>query len=175
MSAQTITNNIISTQTAGSVVMQFMPLVKATARRYEGRGAEYEDLVQEGCVALMRLAPTCADARWLPAFLKNRLPGCVRAAAARLRDGRARGTTDLECIEETVSDADVEQSYEAAELRSAIERALLPDELDMVQALTEGFTQAEIARERGVTQQSIAARLKKIRRKLFPILRGEAA
>ncbi|WP_367182252.1 sigma factor-like helix-turn-helix DNA-binding protein [uncultured Cloacibacillus sp.] len=37
----------------------------------------------------------------------------------------------------------------------------------------EGFTQAEIARELGISQQAVAARLKKIRDKLRPLIRRE--
>ena len=37
------------------IVDSYTPLVRATARRYEGRGADYEDLVQEGYLALLIL------------------------------------------------------------------------------------------------------------------------
>ena len=31
-------------------ILRFRPLVAATARRYAGRGAEFDDLVQEGFI-----------------------------------------------------------------------------------------------------------------------------
>ena len=52
------------------------------------------------------------------------------------------------------------------ELRETLERLLTREELDITQALMEGFTQAETARGLGVTQQAVAARVKKIRVKL---------
>ena len=84
------------------IVDSYTPLVRATARRYEGRGADYEDLVQEGYLALLILIPKCPDMKWLAHFLKNNLPGLVRDAAARMRRGRAQGDEVLlEEIEET--------------------------------------------------------------------------
>ena len=47
------------------------------------------------------------------------------------------------------------------------------EELDITQALVEGFTQAEIARGLGVTQQVVAARVKKIRAKLRGAFYGD--
>ncbi len=39
-----------------------------------------------------------------------------------------------------------EERYEETELRETLERLLTREELDITQALVEGFTQAEIAR-----------------------------
>ena len=63
----------------------YAPLVRSVAWRYAGRGAEFEDLVQEGCLALLVLIPRCPDRRWLARYLKTNLPGYVRDAAARMR------------------------------------------------------------------------------------------
>ena len=38
-----------------SELRRFRPLVTATARRYAGRGADFDDLVQEGYLALLEL------------------------------------------------------------------------------------------------------------------------
>ena len=73
------------------IVESYTPLVKATACRYQGRGADYEDLVQEGYLALLFLIPKCPDMKWLAHFLKNNLPGIVRDAAVRMRRGRTQG------------------------------------------------------------------------------------
>ena len=67
------------------LIAKYEPLVKATAKRYAGRGAEYEDLVQEGYLALLILNEKCTDKEWLTAFIARRLPGYVRTAAQRLR------------------------------------------------------------------------------------------
>ena len=77
----------------------------------------------------------------------------------------------LEAIEETAGAED--EKYGEAELREALRRTLTRGELDITQALMEGFTQAEIARELGISQQAVAARLKKIRDKLRPLIRRE--
>lgn len=151
------------------IVDSYTPLVRATARRYEGRGADYEDLVQEGYLALLILIPKCPDMKWLAHFLKNNLPGLVRDAAARMRRGRAQGDEVLlEEIEETVGAE--EEGYREAELRAILFRVLTPEELDLTQALLEGFKQREIAENLGVSQQAVAARLRKIRDKLKGII-----
>ena len=151
------------------IAREYSPLVKAAAARYQGRGAEYDDLVQEGYMALVLLAPQCKERRWLPLFLKNRLPCRVRDAAARMRKWRAGGDEVLlEEIEETAGADD--EKYGEAELRETLRRLLSRDELDLTQALVEGFTQAEIARTLGISQQAVAARLKKIRDKLRPLV-----
>ena len=142
------------------IVDSYTPLVRATARRYEGRGADYEDLVQEGYLALLILIPKCPDMKWLAHFLKNNLPGLVRDAAARMRRGRAQGDEVL--LEE--------EGYREAELRAILFRVLTPEELDLTQALLEGFKQREIAENLGVSQQAVAARLRKIRDKLKGII-----
>ena len=155
------------------IAREYTPLVKAAAAKYQGRGAEYEDLVQEGYMALVVLVPQCRDRQWLPLFLRNRVPYHVRDAAARLR-GRAHDNGDevlLEAIEETAGAED--EKYGEAELRETLRRTLTRGELDITQALMEGFTQAEIARELGISQQAVAARLKKIRDKLRPLIRRE--
>ena len=151
------------------IAREYTPLVKAAAAKYQGRGAEYEDLVQEGYMALVVLVPQCRDRRWLPLFLRNRVPYHVRDAAARMRKrGSDGGEVLLEAIEETAGAED--DKYGEAELREALRRTLTRSELDITQALMEGFTQAEIARELGISQQAVAARLKKLRDKLRPLI-----
>ncbi len=150
---------------APETVLAYLPLVKATAYRYQGRGAEYDDLVQEGCLALLALIPKCPDVQWLAYFLKSHLPGYIRDAAARLRKARAAGAeVPLEELEEILGAE--EQKYREAELRDILRRALTAEELEITRALVEGYSQREIARSRGVTQQAVAFRLKKIRVKI---------
>ena len=119
------------------IAREYTPLVKAAAAKYQGRGAEYEDLVQEGYMALVILVPQCRDRQWLPLFLRNRVPYHVRDAAARLR-GRANdgGEVLLEAIEETAGAED--EKYGEAELRETLRRTLTRGELDITQALMEG-------------------------------------
>ncbi|MEG1913137.1 MAG: sigma factor-like helix-turn-helix DNA-binding protein, partial [Cloacibacillus sp.] len=78
----------------------------------------------------------------------------------------------LEDIEETVGEDESQKRYSEAELSEMLRAALTADELDMTQALLEGFTQKEIAETLGLTQQAVGARLKKIRAKLKGILEG---
>ena len=155
----------------GVMVLSYAPLVKATAHRYEGRGADFEDLVQEGFMALLVLIPKCKEIKWLPLFLRNRLPGYVRAAAARMRNQTGNGDVcDLECIEEIISDSESTSKIESCELRELLERTLSQEELDITQALIEGFTQKDIAEITGVSQQAVSQKLRKIRNKLKKVI-----
>jgi len=66
----------------GALLLSYGPLVRSVARRYSGRGAEYEDLIQEGYLALMSLIPKCRDRSWLPLFFKES-PSGLRARRGR--------------------------------------------------------------------------------------------
>ena len=143
---------------------RFQPLVKATARRYEGRGAEFDDLVQEGYVALLELIPRCGEPGKLPLYLKERLPARVRAAARR--EWRHNGLS-LEDIEGTGEEpADLEEPS----FPDPLVETLGQKEKKIAELLTEGFTQKEISEQFGISQQAVSARVKKMRQKLQPML-----
>ena len=143
---------------------RFQPLVKATARRYEGRGAEFDDLVQEGYVALLELIPRCGEPGKLPLYLKERLPARVRAAARR--EWRHNGLS-LEDIEGTGEEpADLEEPS----FPDPLVETLGQKEKKIAELLTEGFTQKEISEQFGISQQAVSARVKKMRQKLQPLL-----
>ena len=143
---------------------RFQPLVKATARRYEGRGAEFDDLVQEGYVALLELIPRCGEPGKLPLYLKERLPARVRAAARR--EWRHNGLS-LEDIEGTGEEpADLEEPS----FPDPLVETLGQKEKKIADLLTEGYTQKEISEQFGISQQAVSARVKKMRQKLQPML-----
>jgi len=156
----------------GALLLSYGPLVRSVARRYSGRGAEYEDLIQEGYLALMSLIPKCRDRSWLPLFLKNHLPGYVRAAAGRLRKSVPLCTVALEDVEEVLSEDKSAFQRGECELYDLLRGALTDEELDITQALMEGFSQKEIGEALGVTQQAVSARVRCIRDKLAPFVRG---
>ena len=157
--------------TLEGLVMNYTPLVKVTAYRYQGRGAEYEDLMQEGYLALLLLIPQCKDLKWLPYFLKSRLPGYVRTAAERLRGRKRTPEVGLEDVEGVLSDSKSSRTRSESELHDLLERTLTKAELDLTQALLEGFTQKELASFLNITQQAVSARLRVIRDKLKPVIK----
>lgn len=169
MNSKTI--SITAKNTLDGLVLMYTPLVKVTAYRYQGRGADYEDLIQEGYLALLILIPKCKDMKWLPYFLKNRLPGYVRAAAKRIRGGKREAEVGLEKIEGTLTDNKSAIQRSESELRELLERTLSKSELDLTQALLEGFTQKELAALLNITQQAVSARIRKIRNKLKPVIK----
>ncbi|HCL78432.1 MAG TPA: hypothetical protein DIC53_00520 [Synergistaceae bacterium] len=143
-------------------LQKFYPLVAATAKRYAGRGAEFDDLVQEGYVVLLRLIPRCPDRTRLADFLKKRLPGLVRTAAKRT--WRNNGTVPLDELETTGKEP-------SAAVRENLweyipEDRLTSDERRLVLMLTNGLGQKEAAAYFGITQQAVSARVRALRRKL---------
>jgi len=145
--------------------VRFRPLVMATARRYAGRGALFDDLVQEGYLALLELIPRCGDPERLPLFLKNRLPARVRAAARR--DWR-RQYVPLEDVEGSPEEPSffVEPSFPDR----AVEECLCGEDRELVILLAGGFSQKEAAERFGITQQAVSARLRLLRKRLAPLI-----
>lgn len=144
-------------------LLRFRPLVLATARRYSGRGAEFDDLVQEGYMALLELIPRCPRCDLLPLFLKSRLPGRVRAAARRFwRCTEHHGFEPIDELEGTP----LEPSVPSVEVDDGVARLLSPEELRMTGMLAEGWSQRETAKWLGVTQQTVSFRLRRLRERL---------
>ena len=153
------------------LVREFAPLVRRIARRYEGRGAERDDLEQEGYLALILLAGR--DMRGNTArYLKNHLPGYVRDAAARLRT--RSDTVTLSCddddtapgLEDMIPDKRADEELEELEIKDMLERTLHPDDMPVAQALCSGMTQMEIASSLGVPRQRVRWRIERIRGRL---------
>ena len=154
------------------LVREFRPLVRSIARRYEGRGADREDLEQEGYLALILLARR-GMGRDPARHLKNHLPGFVRDAAARMRHRSETVTLtpngdddDSPPLAEMLPDERAERDFEEFELHDLMERTLTREEFHIAGSLYRGMTQSEIASSLGRTQQSIGWRLKGIRSKL---------
>lgn len=145
-------------------ILRFRPLVAATARRYAGRGAEFDDLVQEGFIALLELIPRCGDTKRLPLFLKSRLPARVRTAARR--EWR-REWTPLEDIEGTAAEPSFfqEPDFTEEDLRARLDDG----DMELVIFLAQGMSQKEAAGRFGITQQAVSARLRAVRKRLAPV------
>lgn len=163
----------IKDTTETELVKKYSPLVKAVAGRYAGRGAEYEDLVQEGYLALLVLFEKCQDKQWLPAYLAKRLPGYVRNAAKKLRGVRGKAEViDIEECPEIIVDPFFIDREAWIEFIYIIQKILTPDEFIICRDLLCGCSQADIAKKYKITQQAISARLKKIRAVLEPVVKG---
>ena len=147
-------------------VLRFRPLVAATARRYAGRGAEFDDLMQEGFIALLELIPKCGDRKRLPLFLKSRLPARVRTAARR--EWR-REWTPLEDIEGTAAEPSFSHEPDFAE--EDLCAHLDGKDRELIISLAQGMSQKEAAERLGITQQAVSARLRAVRKRLAPVYR----
>jgi len=151
------------------IASDFKPLVKAMARQYKGRGAEFEDLCQEGDLAVIRLLPRCREKKHVALFLQLAVRRAVRDAARRLR--WKEPPTDLEEYEDLAAPDDLAAIFDEP-LEIELLMGKIPDELDrkIVLRLAESATQREIALELGLSQQAVSARLANIRRTLCPLV-----
>ncbi|MDR1943798.1 MAG: sigma-70 family RNA polymerase sigma factor [Synergistaceae bacterium] len=163
-----------SNREIAGLIRQFAPLVSMTARRFEGRGAEREDLAQEGYLALIEIARRSAKRR-LAYRLSSGIPWRVRAAASRMRRPEAERPLASEedapeSPELSIMDERTVRDFEELEIFDAMERLLCETDLAIAKASARGLTQSEIAESMGVSQQAIARRLAGIRSKLREIL-----
>ena len=152
------------------LVREFAPLVRRVARRYEGRGAEREDLEQEGYIALIEIARRYGT-KEMALRLKRHLPGYVRDAASRMwRPARFVSLSDDEGEEtplaDLLSDARAEEDVSVFELMDALERYLPKEEMALARALGSGMTQDEIAAVTGESRSTVGRRIANLRRRL---------
>ena len=143
------------------------------ARKYEGHGAERDDLVQEGYLAALRMRENRPpDA--LERAIDTNLRGLVRDASEHLR--RRDDTVEMSYftnpeddsswLENCIADEAAAEDREGIELNDAVERSLDAAGRDIVAMLLAGFTQKEIGRKLGITKQGAKSRINTIRKKL---------
>jgi RNA polymerase sigma factor (sigma-70 family) len=154
-----------------ALVRDFSPLVRKVAARYEGRGAEREDLVQEGFLFLVA-AIRRYNKRTLAMKLASNLPGRVRDAAARMRRARALDAASLSEDEELdfaelqIPDERAQRDFDDFETADLLESLFEGADLEIARAAMCGLTQKEISEELDMSQQNVSYRLKGIREAL---------
>ena len=146
------------------ILRRFEPLVRATARRYAGRGADFDDLVQEGFLALWLALPRCRVPEALPLFLKQSVDRAVRHGAARLR----RPDSWVQEAEE--EEGDEGREFPSDRTREELEAWMVLDALEeedrvLVTVLAAGGTQAEAGRALGLSRATVGFRLGRVRRR----------
>ena len=154
-----------------ALVRDFSPLVRKVAARYEGRGAEKEDLVQEGFLFLTAAARRYNKKR-LAMLLANNLPGKVRDAAARMRRARTLEAVSLSEDEELdspelqIPDERAQRDFDDFETADLLERLFDGADLEIARAAMDGQTQMEMSEKLNMSQQNVSYRLKGIREAL---------
>lgn len=162
--------NVRGNNSLRALLREFAPLVHRVARKYEGRGAEREDLVQEGSLELIAIARRCTR-KQMASVLSRRLPGVVRAAANRMR--RPKGSRSIDAKDESapggipIPDRRAARDFEEIEIADLLERLLDEADRAVAKAAMDGMTQMEIAAALGLTQQAVSKKLKKIRETLM--------
>ncbi len=152
-----------------NIIRKNIDLIEKTARRYTGRGADFEDLQQEACLALIHLVQkrpleSCND---IGEYLRKRLPGRVRDAARRHRY-EEHNCALTEAHEVSIP---APTKHLPVDLIDLIERNFSKLDCFIIRHLFYGYTQKEISKKINRTQQCVHYRIKKIRKRLDELLR----
>lgn len=147
----------------------FTPLVRSLARKYEGRGAEKEDLVQEGYLQLVRIARSVGRRQFLKA-VSSRLPGLVRDAASRMR--RPDSSVPIDCDntgDDTeygcgvdIADEKASEDLDEVEFCCSLAGSISGRELEVALALAGGEKRNDISRRLGISRKAIGKSTAKI-------------
>ena len=145
--------------------LAYMPLARKVAWSYAGNGAEYEDLVQEGYIALRELVIRHERERpdqSLGLYIWCRLRGRIRDAASRLRRASAHDSLEQKHEDDGFDVAFNDASIGVFELLEG----LSSDERRLATGLYKGATQKELAARFAISQQSVSKRIGRLREKL---------
>jgi RNA polymerase sigma factor (sigma-70 family) len=149
-----------------SLLAEFAPLVRRIAGRYAGRGAEWEDLVQEGGLALVSIARRCTR-KQMARQLKNLLPGKVRDAARRMRRPEGELSLDEESEPDApglcIPDERALRGFEDIELADFLENLPNKTDRDIAKAASQGVNPRQIALSLKMKPQTVAYRLARIK------------
>lgn len=151
-----------------AVVDAFTPLIRATASRY--RGVAYEDAIQEGYVALLECIGSYDPSHGVPfaAYAKSHVQGDVRTAMRRLWTAEARSVAlqDYHLDDGGVGTVGCGE-IASVELRMMIADAhLSPREAQSIRGQLMGLSCSEIAKEQGVSVETVKTWRKRAFRKL---------
>lgn len=150
------------------LVLRFFPLIRSVAKRYAGRGADFDDLLGEAACAALDLLLHCPEDRPMPMYLSNLLPGRVRDAAEKLRRHADHGSVEM-MAEAGFEPKDDNPIYTPGLLLAGI--PIDPREFLLVEDLLYGLSQKDIAKDMGCTQQNVSYMIKKLRQKLAKYLK----
>ena len=155
----------------------FSKLIIATARKYANSREDFEDLVQEGHLALLELLESgmkekLERAGELMDYVRKRLPGMMRTKARRLWKYREEAKYNFKEEFENVSDPRAIRDFDLLDFRMFLENAVKKD-MEILRHVLAGKTQKQIGEILGMTQQAISKRVKMMREKIKEALNEE--
>ncbi|AER67540.1 RNA polymerase sigma factor, sigma-70 family [Thermovirga lienii DSM 17291] len=155
----------------------FSKLIIATARRYANSREDFEDLVQEGHLALLELLKGRTQEKIkktgeLMDYVKKRLPGMMRSKARKLWKYREESKYDFKEEFENISDPRAISDFEIVDFRMFLENILKKD-VEILRHFLAGKTQQQIGEILGMTQQAISKKMKIMKEKIKEALNEE--
>ncbi|MDL2298916.1 sigma-70 family RNA polymerase sigma factor [Synergistaceae bacterium OttesenSCG-928-D05] len=146
------------------VVLAFTPLVLSLAKKYQGEGVEFDDLVQTGYLGVLEMAAKSGNLRWLALELKTKLPRYMERAAGKMR--LQSGRVEFDVLAKSILDEETLSEVAANEIKELLQFTLNSEERVILQALNDGYRQRELAEIMGISQPAVAQRVGKIRGKM---------
>jgi RNA polymerase sigma-70 factor, ECF subfamily len=145
-----------------ALYVELEPMVRRLSQLYLGNPSDAEDVTQETFVRLApRLSRLNGDARWYALRVARNL--CCTELVRRRRARVAATRVASEARDET--ELALAQS-ESRELIHRVRRHLSRDEIVVFQCIADGLSQVEIAARLGCSEDAIAARLCRARKRL---------
>lgn len=152
--------------TIETAIVKYEALVRHLARKYEGNGAEYEDLVQTGYIGIIKYLPGHENDEYLSWYLNHRLPRHVSYAAAQMRkNARRKETEALDDIQEPAAPPAAGSWYDREKQMFSKAAALLtPEETEEIMLLYAGKSKRQTAKQFGISHPALIKRIEKIRK-----------
>jgi RNA polymerase sigma factor (sigma-70 family) len=144
--------------------------IESLARKYAGRGADREDLEQEGRLAVIKTLRQYSK-KTARKILANSLKKSVSRAAAKTRYRKCDVPIDLDedgigesaPLAEVAADPRGEADRERLELEDALSRRLSPGDFEVASLLMDGARRTEIAEALGVPRGRLRPAMLRIR------------
>ena len=164
----------MTAEEAEEAVERFDPLIKSLALKYEGQGAETQDLVQIGRIALIRIVPKMRKDKYFLNRLQRRMRRIINFNAEILRKQKKNLYGESVPITEEIEllageDRGVEWAERETDMFEKVELLLTPEERSIVFALYEGKSRRQIAAGLQVSHMTVVRRLERIQEKLNPL------
>ncbi len=158
------------------IIEEYTPFVRSRANFYAGKGAEADDLFQEGMIGLINAIYRFDSGYHVPftAFAKVCVDNKILAAvkrAGRLNRVPLDDSVPLDEADEALSDEKalqhlVETKEQVERVKEKIELHLTKMERDILMLHLQGYSYEEIAGELGLSVKSVSNALYRVRKKL---------
>ena len=166
-------DNCEGTLTSEMAAAKYEALVRSLAKKYEGGGAEYDDLVQIGLRKITKIIPQLEGSKFFADRLKRRLERCISYYAGKYREkkknvyGREVALEAAESICFYPARGDWARREE--KMFEKVRELLTEEEFEIAAKLYAGLSLRIIAADLAMCHMTVKRRIVVIQRKLLPV------